>query len=336
MEKARSRIFLATVLLGLAPLVAASAACHGKSPAQEKPETLDASAPPKPTSLTPEEAAQVLVKIGQRTITLGDYAATLEQMDQFDRLRYQSPERRKELLQEMIQIELLAEEATAKGYDKDPAAEQERRSIVRDAVLDQARKGSPSPNEVPEPEVRAYYEAHRADYRDPERRRVSVIALHDEASARALLEGAKKASNAEWGEMVRKKSIDAAAKANVPVDLAGDLGMVSPPGDPRGDNPRIPEEVRTALFAIGKVGEVHGKPVASGGKVYLVRLTQKADARERSFAEADRTIRIKLSQDKMQAKEAELVSSLRAQYPVQIDEAALATVSVDLDAGKRN
>ncbi|WP_394824270.1 peptidyl-prolyl cis-trans isomerase [Pendulispora albinea] len=329
----RSRIILATLLLGLAPLAVASAGCNGKSHGQAAG---DAAVRPSGGSLTPEEAAQVLVKVGTKTITLGEYAATLEQMDQFDRLRYQSPERRKELLQEMIQIELLAEEAAAKGYDKDPAADRDRRAIVREAFLARARKGSPSPNEVPEAEVRTYYEAHRADYRDPERRRASVIVLRDEASARALLDGARKASAAEWGELVRKKSLDPSAKNNVPVDLAGDVGMVSPPGDPRGENPRIPAEVRAALFAIGNVGDVHAKPVVSGGKAYLVRLTQKADARERSFAEAERTIRIKLAQDKMQAKESELLASLRAQYPVQIDEAALAAVKVELDAGKRN
>lgn len=325
MESPRLRIFLLTVLL------TAAAACgrHGS-----REDAGDAAAPRAASGLTPEEAAQVLVKIGKKTITLGDYAATLEQMDQFDRLRYQSPERRKELLEEMIRVELLAEEATAKGYDKEPSAAGERRAVLRDALVAQARQGGPTPNEVPEPEVRAYFEAHRGDYRDPERRRVSVIVLRDEASARALLDAAKKATAAEWGEMVRKKSIDPSAKANVPVDLAGDLGMVSPPGDPRGENTRILEEVRAALFEIGKVGEVHGKPVVAAGKGYLVRLTQKADARERTYAEAERTIRIKLSQDKMRAKEDELLAALRTQYPVQIDEAALANVGVD--AGKRN
>ncbi|WP_394834084.1 peptidyl-prolyl cis-trans isomerase [Pendulispora rubella] len=321
------RIILLTVVL------AAAAACGHKA---RDVDAGDAAATPRSaTSLTPEEAAQVLVKVGKKSITLGDFAATLEQMDQFDRLRYQSPERRKELLEEMIRVELLADEATAKGYDKDPAAAGERRAILREALTAQARQSGPTPNEVPEPEVRAYFDAHRGDYKDPERRRVSVIALRDEASARALLDAAKRATAAEWGELVRKKSIDPSAKANMPVDLAGDLGMVSPPGDPRGENARIPEEVRAALFAIGKVGEVHPKPVVvAGGKSYLVRLTQKADARERTYAEAERTIRIKLSQDKMRAKEDELLAALRTQYPVQIDEAAL--VNVGMDAAKRN
>ena len=46
---------------------------------------------------------------------------------------------------------------------------------------------------------------------------------------------------------------------------------------------------------------------------------------------------MKLSQDKIRAKEDETLASLRAQFPVQIDEAVLATVKVELgsaaDAG---
>lgn len=287
-------------------------------------------------TLTPEQRAQVLAKVGDRTITVGDYVATLEHMDQFDRLRYQSPERRKELLDEMIEVELLAREAEAKGYDKDPVAAQELRGILRDAVLKDARKGAPGPNDIPEEEVRSYYEGHKEDYKDPERRRVSAIVLRDEATAKAVLALAQQASSAtQWGELVRARSTDPGAKANVPVDLAGDFGMVSPPGDARGENPRITDPVRAAVFEIPKVGDVLGHVVGGGdGKFYVVRLAQKADAHARSFGEAERSIRVRLAQDRMKQKEDELLSSLRTQYPVQVDEGALAKVQVPVDAGR--
>jgi DNA-directed RNA polymerase subunit F len=288
-----------------------------------------------PSQLTPEQSAKVLATVGDVTITLGDYVAALEHMDQFDRLRYQSPERRKELLDDLIEVELLAREATAKGYDKDPVAQQELRSILRDALLKESRLGAPEPNAIPEDEVRAYFDAHKADYRDPERRRLSLIVLRDEVSAKAVLEQAQKAPNAtQWGDLVRNKSSDAQARANVPVDLAGDFGLVSPPGDARGDNSRIPAEVRAAAYEIAAVNEVLPRVVKSGDRFYVVRLTQKTDARERTFAEAERSIRVKLSQDKIRAKEDETLASLRTQFPVQIDEAVLATVKVELgDAG---
>lgn len=288
----------------------------------------------QPSSLTPEQSKQTLAKVGNDTITLGDYAAALEHMDQFDRLRYQSVERRKELLDEMITVQLLANEATAKGYDKDPLAQQEMRAILRDSMLAEARKNAPTPADVPEPEVRAWFEAHRAEYKDPERRRVSVILLRDEATARDVLAAAKKIEDtAQWGELVRSKSLDPQARANVPVDLAGDIGIVSPPGDSRGENSRVPEEVRALAFEVAEVGHVADRVVGSKGKFFVVRLTQKLPPHERSYAEAERSIRVKLAQDKLRAKEDELITELRKSVKVEIDEQALATVKVDMGDG---
>ncbi len=284
----------------------------------------------KASQLTPEQSAKVLARVGDVTITLGDYVAALDHMDQFDRLRYQSPERRKELLSEMIDVELLAHEATAKGYDKDPIAQQELRAILRDALLKDSRKGVPDPSEIPDDEVRAYYDAHVADYKDPERRRLSLIVLHDESAAKSVLEQAKKGTAADWGALVRDKSIDGQAKANVPVDLAGDFGMVSPPGDSRGDNPRVPDEVRAAIFEVSKVNDVLDRVVKSADKFYVVRLTQKSDSHERTFAEAERSVRVKLAQDKMRAKDEETLAALRTQFPVQIDDKALEQVQADI------
>ena len=281
----------------------------------------------------------MLARVGNVTITLGDYTAALEHMDQFDRLRYQSPERRKELLDEMITVELLAVEATEKGYDKDPLSQQELRAVLRDAMLAEARKGAATPAEVPEADARAYFEAHRADYRDPERRRISVIVLPTAAVAEEALAQAKKAPS-EFGQVVRARSIDPQARANVPVDLAGDVGIVSPPGDPRGENARVPEEVRAAAFAIPDASGIADGVVRSGNKFYVVRLTQKLAPHERAFEEAERTIRVKLAQDKLRAREDALLVELKKDMKIEIDKDALASVKVpaavrdvDVDAG---
>ncbi len=325
-----SRRVLALALALAAGALAGCGSCNEKALTTDP----DAGGHRSSTSLTPEQSGKVLAKVGDHTITLGDYAAALEHMDNFDRLRYQSPERRKELLTEMINVELLAREATLKGYDKDPAAQQEIRAILRDAMLKEARKGAPVPADVPEAEVRAYFDAHKADYKDPERRRASVIILPTEAAAKDALEQAKKTSGAtlttQWGELVRARSVDPQAKANVPVDLVGDIGMVSPPGDGRGENTRIPEAVRAGLFEIPKLHDVLGHVVLAEGRFYVVRLTQKTEAHERSYQEAERAIRVKLAQDKIRAKEDDLLAQLRTKYPVVVDDKVLATVRVDL------
>ncbi len=260
----RVRACAPALVVAAAWLVGSTVACSSCKRPPAPPGEGDAAA--ASGALTPEQAGQVIARVGDRTITVGSYAAALEHMDSFDRLRYQSPERRKELLAEMIDVMLLADEARARGYDQDPMTQQEMREVLRDAMLKKAREGAPGPNEIAEDEVRAYYEAHKPDFSDPERRRVSAIVLASEPAARALLEAAEKASPAQWGELVRTKSIDPRAKAGVPADLAGDLGFVAPPGDTRGDNPRVPAEVRAGVFEIAKPGDVLPRAVKAGDK----------------------------------------------------------------------
>jgi len=280
--------------------------------------------------LSPEQAKQVLAKVGDREITLGEYAETLERMDQFERLRYQSPERRKQLLSEMIQVELLAQEAERRGLDKLPETQERVRIILRNEALKRLRKELPGPEAITEVEARKYYEDHRDDFREPERRRAAVISLADEASATKLLAEARRATPMQWGRLVHQHSLDKppAPAPTAPLELAGDLGIVSAPGVERGTNQRIPEAVRAALFKIAKIGEVHDAVVGAGGKFFIVRLIGKSEARDRSFKEAERSIRVSLVQEKIRAAEEKLEQELRKKYPVKIDDAALEQVKL--------
>jgi len=289
-----------------------------------------ADAGPLPAGLTPEMAARVVAKVGDRTITLGDYAATLERMDQFDRLRYQSPERRRELLEEIIDVELLAQEARQKKLDQQPDTQQGIRQILREAVLAEARRGLPAPADIPQDEVRAYFESHRADFREPERRRVAHIVVKDKETAQKVLALAKKANARDWGELFQKHSLDAPKKGTQgpPLELAGDLGIVGPLGDARGDNPRVPPEVRAAVFEIGAIGEVLGRAVEAEGGYHVVRMVGKSDAHERTLTDADRSIRVAILQAKIAEREKTLEIELRKQFAVTIDEQALAKVEV--------
>jgi hypothetical protein len=281
--------------------------------------------------LTAEQSTRVLAKVGDRLITLGDFGRTLERMDQFDRLRYQTKERRRELLGEIVDVELLAMEAKRRGLDKDPEVEDAIRQLLRDAMLAQARQGLPAPAEIPAEEVRAYYEANADKFNEPERRRVAAIVMSDKKAAEKVLKEAEKVSTgAAWGELFYKHSLTAPKEKgpNAPLDLAGDLGIVGPPGEPRGANPQVPEPVRAAVFTIGNVGSIAGELVEVEGKYYVVRMNGITAGHHRTLAEADRSIRVSILQQKMQDQERALEEQLKKKFPVQIDDAALAAIKL--------
>jgi len=325
----RSTIAFASVVT-LAWVLSFVCACGKKSAGGAAP-TASSSATPEATAtkpLSPEQAQQVLAQVGETKITLGDYAASLERMDTFERLRYQSPDRRRLLLNEMVDLELLAQEAKRRGLDQQPETQERLRQLLRDELLRQVRRDVPAPTDIAPADVRKYYDEHKADFDEPERRRVAHLSVASQAQAQALLEKAKDASAADWGKLVAERSLDKGARSlgSAPPELAGDLGIVGPPQHPRGANPRVPEALRAAAFKIDKVGGVYPEPVADGGVFHIVRLTSRTDARERTFEAAERTIRITLVQELVKQREAAFEKELRTKYPVSIDEAALAKV----------
>ena len=313
--------------------VAFASSCHDR-PKQTPVAAPSASA--LPGKLTPELARQVLAKVGEREITLGEYAETLERMDPFERIRYQSADRRRLLLNEIIQVELLAEEAKRRGLDKQPETQERLRQILKDELLRDLRHDAPGPSEIPDSDVRAYFDAHHDEFKEPERRRVAHVVVATEAQAQAALKQAMGASAADWGKLVSDLSMDKPGKsaAPAPTELAGDLGIVGPPGHPRGANPRVPEALRAAVFEIDQVGGVLNRVVPDAGRFHIVRMTGRSAARDRSFEDSERTIRVALVQQQIREREQQLEAQLKLRFPVTVDDEALARVKVpDVDAG---
>jgi peptidyl-prolyl cis-trans isomerase C len=276
------------------------------------------------TGLTTEEDREVLVRVGDKPITLGDYARTLARMDEFERLRYQTKERKAELLDELINAELLAQEAVRRGLDQDPEYQARLFLAMKDERLEELRRSLPPLESFSEAEVRDYYNAHASEYDEPERRRPLVIVLPSKQAGEEALKKAKGASGEVWGKLAREVSLDRRGLGEGDsLELAGDLGFVSQPGEARGANENVPEPVRAALFQLSKLGDVAPEPVSFDGKFYLVRHGGTSPARHRSVQDADRSIRIELRRQLFRKKEAELAKQLAEKYPATINREAL-------------
>lgn len=324
-----TKLRLPRLEVGLGLLLLDSVGCSQSRTDQAPAPSALASASPEARDLTREQAAQVLAKVGDVTITLGDYAAALERMDRFERLRYQSVDRRQMLLDEMINTELLAQEARHQKLDQDPEFQLRLDLALRDEVLLDLRARVPAPEALETREVRAYYDTHRAEYKEPERRRISAIVVNNEKKAQSLVEQAKSSTPSGFGELVRKHSLLRNNGENTPLELEGDLGIVSAPGEPQGKGPKLPDAVLKALFELHKVGDVYDNPVGDGQRYYVLRLTGRTEARERSFAEAERSIRVRLVDERIEQAEKTLVEQLKRSTKIEIDEAALSKLRLD-------
>lgn len=282
--------------------------------------------------LSEEMAGRVLARVGERTITLGDYAAVLERMDPLERLRYQTADRRKELLEELIDLELLAREAEARGLAEQPETRALVDEMLRDEVLRQRRANVPRPEQIAAADVRAYYEAHQAELAEPERRRVAAFSLESGVRARAVLREALAADAAAWARLVAEHAPEQAAPsgdrtdARPGLELAADLGLVNAPGSGASENDRVPEPLRAAVFRIERVGGVYPEPVPHAGRFFIVRLTGQQAARQRTLPEVESLVRARLVRERIEQEDRALLERLRQEIPVRVNEAELERV----------
>jgi hypothetical protein len=241
----------------------------------------------------------------------------------------------------MINTELLAREAERRGIDQLPSTQAALNQMLREEVLRDLRRAQPALDELPNTEVQAFYAAHPGEFTDPELRRVSVVAVRSLDVARKVAAQVAAGDIAAWTQAVRGTSVlkDAAPKqgdadlARPALELAGDLGLVSALGEARGGNPRVPDVVRSLLFTLEKPGDTGLTPIATEGLFYVVRLTAQTPARVRTLSEADMMIRNRLLRERVERAESELEVHLRQEYPVVINEDALAKLRASVNAG---
>lgn len=322
---------VSTCLLGLT-----AAACGDKA----KPEAPAAQEVTKPGTgtgndesnlkygLTPEQAAQVLVEVGDSKITLGEFAERLGSQSPYLRARYNSPERRREFLENMVRFELLAAEAERRGFTKSEDVERVRRQVmVQQMMSDLFDKGGLKLTDITDDEIKSYYEEHLSEFDKPAQVRASHILFKDKAAAESTLKALKQQpSDMElFRKLAEQRSQDTATKGS-----GGDLRFFSESADPKGEteDPERPVAVRKAAFSLANVGDLYPEVVQSERGFHIVKLTGRRDALKRTLEDARRMIQNKLWRSKREAAIEKFVADLRAKANVQENPDALARVQV--------
>jgi peptidyl-prolyl cis-trans isomerase C len=285
---------------------------------------------PRTHGLTKQQAAEVLVKVGDTTITVGEFAERLAEQSPYLRARYASPERRREFLDNLVRFELMAAEAHRRGYDRSEEVERTRKQMMIQALMKAEFEDRIQPSDITDDEVRAYYESHRDEFDKPEQVRASHILIRDRAKAQRVLREvlAKKTDIAFWRTAAQTHNEDPETR-----DRFGDLRFFSRPAERRPDEPDIPAAVAEAAFGLAQIGDIHEQLVQSPAGYHIVKLTGRRAALRRSLEEASRPIRNRLWRERREQKIQEFIDQLRARANVQIDEAALAAVRIDVPEG---
>jgi EpsD family peptidyl-prolyl cis-trans isomerase len=197
-------------------------------------------------------ASDILATVNGTKITREDVDAFLRQLQPNQPIRYEmlDPKMKKEVLDGIIEMELVAEAARKAGVEKDPEYRRmldlARKKLLINAY---ARKQFAS-TVVSDSEAKEYYQKHPEKFEVPERVRVRHILLKDEKKARQVIEQLKGLR----GEALKKKFIELARKESTGPSgpKGGDLGYFT-------KNQMVLPFSRAA-FALKK-GEITTEPV---------------------------------------------------------------------------
>ena len=174
-------------------------------------------------------AGDPIAKVAGEVVTVESLQKKLDDKSPFVRARYAEPGKLKEFVDGQIRFEVLAAEARARGYDQDPEVEEAIKKIIVQRLTREEFDGRVQLKDIGEPELKTYFDAHRADYQKPEMARASVltIAFGDgkapgtlgKAQATTLAEQLRKDASAKPDDraffkgLVEQHSTDAATKA---------------------------------------------------------------------------------------------------------------------------
>jgi peptidyl-prolyl cis-trans isomerase C len=314
-------------LLAMAPaLLSGFAACDcSGDPTATEDEGAEATAG---HGLTEEQARQVLAKVGDTTITVGEFAERLAEQSPYLRARYNSPERRREFLDNLIRFELLALEASKRDYDKLPEVDRTRKQVMVQQMMKELFEDNIQLSDVTDEEIRAYYEANRDEFHKPEQVRASHILMKDAAKARTVL--AQLQENPTdinlFRRLAEEHNRDEATKARY-----GDLGFFARPGEAEPEaGSEVAAPVAEAAFQIGQIGGVHSELVSTAQGHHIVKLTGRRAALHRTLDEARRPIQNRLWREKREKAVESFVAELRQKAQIKERNALLDQVRIQL------
>lgn len=278
------------------------------------------------------KSGPVVAKVGDQVITADELKRRLDETSPFLRARYNTLERKKEFLENLIRNELLAQEAQRQGLDKSPAVkEQMKRAMIQELIkkqLDEKLTGA----DIAEADLKKFYDSHVEDFVKPERARVFHILLpardaKEKAAARAKAVALLKDIDAreKKGEVnafqttAMKESQD---KLSAP--MGGDLRFLS-----RDELAKAySNELANAAFELKNAGDKAG-PIETPAGIELVKLQVKTVALNRSFDESKDSIRGRMARERRSREYDEWMKKLRESTTVAINDSELEKVQVE-------
>ena len=263
------------------------------------------------------DPSQVVAKVDDAVITVGDVQERINKQSPFVRARYTTNEKKKEFLDSLIRFEVMANEAERRGYDKDPEVLRVMKQQMISKFLQKDFESKLKVEDVPDADVEKYYKEHPAEFNQKDEVRVSEVVVKEKGKADKAYAEARRCPRApppttpdakQFKDIVTKYADDDDAKQR-----GGDLGFFDK------ESTRYPKQVVEAAFKLAEVGDV-APPIKTDKGFAVIRLTQKRPGFNRPLAEVKRQIQQRLFRDTRTKAMDNFVAELKKKSAIEVND----------------
>ncbi|MGH7788278.1 MAG: peptidylprolyl isomerase [Candidatus Binatia bacterium] len=275
------------------------------------------------------EVGEILATVDGHAITLDDFKAEMERRGGAE--NFQLPEARRQALDDMIELEVLAANARRQGYLDEYEMRRRVKSVAASRYREEHLEQPLLSVAVGDDEVRAYYEAHQEKYAIPAAAHAALIyvghprtvpqsRVTELAERAATIRGEALQQDAleDFGPLAARYSDDQASRYR-----GGDVGWI----EVGQRDSRFAKEVIDALFALEKPGAL-SEVVATETGFYVIRLLATKAASVRPLAKVAAGIQQDLLREKRSETHDRLYAAAESAVSIDVDERRLAAIEV--------
>lgn len=248
----------------------------------------------------------LLAQVDDWALGLGDFRDKLEALKTLQpQMNIEDPKYKKNILQELINLEIIAQEAKKRGLDRERDFLEALEDFKRSLLVQKMNEQTAADVAVTDVEAQNFYDTNKLGFTEPEERKIREIVVSTEVEAKDIM--IRLLQGEDFVQLAKERSIAATKNAG------GDLGYLKP--DPKQKFQKFWEE----SFTKAK-GQTSSYFKGEDGNFYIVKVEDIKGGKARPFAEVKEDIKKYLRQDAIGKKIEELISKARQKMKIVINQ----------------
>ena len=269
------------------------------------------------SNITADECAIALADGQGVRITVCDFIREVNSLPGRYRARFDSLERRKELLDDMISMVVMEAEAKRLGLDQGAEAQMAVERILADKmeakIRDELRAGIREA--ITDADVQQYYDGHQDQFSRPELASAAHIVVAQESRAREIIAQltAPGTDPTTFAKVALEESTDQETRTR-----GGNLAFFTRPDVHSELYRSVDPAIATVVFEMQNVGQIHPEPIHTAAGWEVVKLMGKRAPIVRTLDQVRAMIRSRIEEERLEEAWKQRLTEIEAELGVEL------------------